>query len=152
MPRSEDAGRAAAPGIPFVIRVIIGHICSGKSTHVRHNARPDDVVIDMDRIALAIATDGTTPHGFNEHVVDVARAARWQAIVRAVEINKGQPWDVWIVHAYPTEQDLAMYRRIGARIWEMKAPTEELLVRAKSERPGRLQAELRKRLEIHGNH
>ena len=63
-----------------MIHVVTGHVCSGKSTYVRNHAKPGDIVIDMDRIALALSVEGTPHHDYPRHVVDVVRAARLEAM------------------------------------------------------------------------
>ena len=45
-----------------MICVVTGHICSGKMTWVQQQARANDVVIDMDRIAAAIQPEGADPY------------------------------------------------------------------------------------------
>lgn len=119
-----------------MIRVVSGHICSGKSTFVRQHAAASDLVIDCDRLALALAPEGTEPYGFAAHHREVARRTRWHAIDEAVRLHrKPGGFDVWIVHAYPSPDDLARYRRLGASIREMEAEPDLLIERAKASRP-----------------
>jgi hypothetical protein len=134
-----------------VIHVVVGHICSGKSTWVREQAGPDDVVIDFDRIALALATEGTRHHEYTQAIRDIVRVVRWFAIDEAVRAHRfGNPPNVWIIHAYPTDNDLARYRRLGAAIKETTAEPDTLVERAASERPASMQAELARRLAAGG--
>lgn len=58
-----------------MITVVIGHVCSGKTTYVLANARRGDVIIDMDRMAHAMTTDDTPDHDYPQHVADIAKAA-----------------------------------------------------------------------------
>lgn len=119
-----------------MIRVVTGHICSGKSSFVRQHAAPGDVVIDCDRIALAVAPEGTPPYGFADHHREVARRTRWHAIDEAVRLHRRPGgFDVWIVHAYPSADDVAKYRRLGATVREMTADADTLLARAATYRP-----------------
>lgn len=144
--RGQDPVRAAPPRT-LVIHVVAGHICSGKSSWVRDQAGPDDLVIDLDRIALALAPEGTRHHDYTPAVREVARAVRWLAIDQAVRLHRrGQVAHVWIVHAYPTEDDLARYHRMGAAIKTLRADAATLRSRAAAERPAALQAELERRL------
>jgi len=131
-----------------VIRVVTGHICSGKTTHVRRHAKPGDVVIDLDRIALALAVEDTPHHDYQDHIIQVAKAARWHAMDKAAALHRQGGFDLWIVHAYPTEADLGIYRRIGATILETTADDDTLMARANAERPKRAIEELRRRLQI----
>lgn len=129
-----------------MIRVIAGHICSGKSWHVRENAKPGDVVIDLDRLALAMSVEGTNHHDYPQHIIEVARAARWYAMDKAAALHKFGAFDVWIIHAYPTPNDLAIYRRAGATIKYIETDNKTLLDRAKNQRPPRAVDELVRRL------
>ena len=130
-----------------MIHVVTGHICSGKTTHVRQHAGPDDLVVDLDRLALALAADGTPEYGYTREVLEVARGVRWFAIDEAVRLHKrGRIPNVWIVHAYPTDDDLARYRRLGAGLREQTCEARVLLARARAERPPAAVAELERRL------
>ena len=134
-----------------MIHVVVGHICSGKSTWVREQAGPDDVVIDFDRNALALATDGTKHHEYTQAIRDIVRVVRWFAIDEAVRAHRfGNPPNVWIIHAYPSDKDLARYRRLGAAIKETTAEPDTLVERAANERPPSMQAELERRLTQEG--
>jgi hypothetical protein len=129
-----------------MIHVVIGHICSGKSWFVRENAGPEDVVVDMDRLALALSAEGTPHHEYPDHVVDVARFARWAAIDEAVRRHARGRFDVWIIHAYPSDVELARYRRLGAAVREMRVDHATLVERAARERPERMRRLLGHRL------
>lgn len=120
-----------------MIRVVTGHICAGKSTYVREHAKPADVVIDLDRIALALASEGTPHHDYPPHVQEIARAARWFAIDEAARRHRGGGFDVWIIHAYPEPRDYATYARLGASVKRIEAAADVLRVRAAAERPPR---------------
>lgn len=130
-----------------MIHVVTGHICSGKSTWVRDHAGPDDVVIDFDRIALAIAAEGTTHHDYTQAIRDIVRVVRWFAIDEAVRMHARRlvP-NVWIVHAYPSDEDLNRYRRLGAGLRQMTCDAATLRSRARDQRPPRMVAELERRL------
>ena len=130
-----------------MIHVVVGHICSGKSTWVREQAGPDDVVIDFDRLALALASEDTEHHAYTQAIRDIVRVVRWFAIDEAVRLHRfGNPPNVWIIHAYPTDKDMARYRRLGAAIKETTADAETLRSRALAERPTAMHAELERRL------
>lgn len=145
MPRTEDAGRAAAEGDP-VIHVVTGHVCSGKSTFVRERAKAGDVIIDMDRIALALTTEGTHHHDYPQHVAEIAKAARWAAIDQAARLHRAGSFDLWIIHAYPEDKDWTTYRRMGATTYVMEADHDTLRRRAEAERPARVRRLLEERL------
>jgi predicted kinase len=118
---------------------VTGHICSGKSTFVRTHSAPADVVIDLDRLALAMSHEDTTHHEYGDHIMHIARVVRWFAIDEAVRLHKRGGFDVWIIHAYPSDDDLARYRRLGAAIAEIRADAGTLRARAAAERPARAQ-------------
>ena len=54
-----------------MIHVVVGHICSGKSTWVRERAGPDDVVIDHDLIARALSSNSAGHHGHTAQVGEI---------------------------------------------------------------------------------
>lgn len=130
-----------------MIHVVTGHICSGKTTWVRDHAGPGDVVIDFDLIAAALSPAGTSDHDWPQPVADIARAVRWMAIDEAVRLHARRlvP-NVWIVHAYPSADDLAKYRRLGAGLREQICDPATLRARAATERPPRMRQELERRL------
>lgn len=130
-----------------MIRIVTGHICSGKSTFVMQNATPGSVIIDMDRIALALSPDGTPHHAYLQPTRDVARAARAAAMDEAIRQHEAGTIDhVWIIHAYPTGSDLEGYRRRGFQVIDVQADENALVERAREGRPKAVQAELSARL------
>lgn len=130
-----------------MIHVVTGHICAGKSTFVRQHAKAADVVIDFDRMALSIAAEGTDDHCYSEPIREIVRVVRWFAIDEAVRLHARRAIEnVWIIHAYPTDHDIARYRRLGSAIREMQADPETLRRRARQERPASVMAELERRL------
>jgi hypothetical protein len=100
----------------------------------------------MDRIALALSCENTKHHEYPTHIAEVARATRWAAIEKAVALHRHSSFDLWIIHAYPTDFDMARYRRIQAAVVEMKETPEVLMERARAERPPRMVEELRRRI------
>ena len=129
-----------------MIHVVTGHVCSGKSTFVREQAKPGDVIIDMDRIALALTTEDTNHHDYPQHVAEIAKAARWSAIDHAAKLHRGGGFDLWIIHAYPEDRDMTTYRRLGAAMYAITCDTQTLRRRAAAERPGRVRQLLEERL------
>lgn len=126
-----------------MIHVVTGHICSGKSTWVMQQATAGDVVIDFDRMAMAMSAEGTQSHDYSEAVRDVVCVARWAAIDEASRRHRlGQVDHLWIVHAYPSATDLRRYSMLGAAVKVMTAPDDVLIARAKAERPLRMQQSL----------
>ena len=129
-----------------MIHVVTGHICAGKSTHVRNHAKANDVVIDMDRIALAIAVEGTPHHEYGEHIREIARRARRAVMDDAIRRHRQGGFDVWIVHAYPTQQEVGHYLSLGAGVKEITCDSATLIERAERERPDAIRKILRARI------
>jgi len=130
-----------------VICVVTGHICSGKTTWVSQQARPGDVVIDMDRIAAAIQPEGADPYDHPPHVIEIARAIRWSAIDSAIRFGRSHAFDLWIIHAYPEPIDLARYQRLGAMVEEIRCEPDTLIERTTRLRPPRCLRTLLERLK-----
>lgn len=113
--------------------VVTGPPCVGKSTWVRERAQPGDIVVDLDRIALAITSEDTRHHEYPHHIRGAAIQVRKAAVsVALAYCRKG---DSYIVHAKPSTKQLQMYRRYRAQVVELSAPWEVLVERAKAERP-----------------
>jgi hypothetical protein len=137
-----------------MIRVVTGHICSGKSTYVREHSRPGDVIIDLDRIALSMAHESTAHHAYPDYIRETARAARSAAITIAMQQhrmdglgNRDASFDVWIIHAYPTPEEERRYWMIDAQVVRIAADAQTLISRAKEQRPTGVVDELHRRLQ-----
>lgn len=118
----------------MMLTVVTGPPCSGKSTYIGARAGADDIVIDLDRIALALAAEGTESHDYPDHVRTVARRARVAAIDAALGYSRR--FGVWIIEAAPSPGAVKFYIRRGARIVTCSASPEELAERA-AKRPER---------------
>lgn len=130
-----------------MIHVVTGHICSGKSTYVKSQAKRGDVVIDYDRIALALGPEDTPQHDYPEAIRALAAFVRQAAIDDAMSLAKrGRLANVWIIHAYPSDSELMKYRRAGARIIEVECDEKTLIERAEKQRPLHARIELQRRL------
>lgn len=115
-----------------MITVVTGPPCSGKTTYVRSNAKPGDVVIDFDTMAQAFGSPTTHDHSSPmRHVTIMARRA---AVAAALTVHEQA--DVWIVDCQISDERLAAYGTAGAHIVTMHASPEELHRRAEAERPG----------------
>lgn len=113
-----------------MITVVTGAPCSGKSTYVRDNAANDDVVIDLDVLALALTTEGTESHAYSDWVRKVARDARKAAVASAMRLAQGERYlGVWIVHTDPSVDDRRAYRALNARFVEMNPGKDVCLER-----------------------
>lgn len=96
------------------LTVLTGPPAAGKTTHALAHARPGDVILDLDRIAAALTTDGTDPHHHPPHITQLAQQARHAALTTAL----AQPGDhtVWLIDSAPNPVALAHYRDHDARI------------------------------------
>ena len=116
-----------------MLYVITGPPCVGKSTWVRERAQPGDIVIDLDRIALAITAESTPHHEYPKHIRYAAIMLRKQAMAQAVHYSK--KGDAYIIHAKPNVKARAIYKKNLAQFVDLMAPLDVLLDRAKAERP-----------------
>lgn len=113
--------------------VITGPPCVGKSTWVRDHAQPGDIVIDLDRIALAITAETTPHHKYPAHIRKAAVMLRKQAVAQAlVHARSGNSY---VIHAKPNTKARAIYKKNQAQFIELTAPLQLLLDRAATERP-----------------
>jgi hypothetical protein len=102
-----------------MIQIVTGPPCGGKSTYINDRAKPGDIIIDMDRLALALTTEGTEPFTYSEKVRQVAFKARSAAISEALIVAQGERYqNVYIIHTDPSPDQRAYYRAMGGRIVE----------------------------------
>ena len=113
----------------------MGAPCSGKSTYVRDNAKGNDIIVDMDRIALALAVEGVSEFEYSEPIRNIARQARPAIVKGALLAGQGERnLGVWIIHTDPSPQDRQMYRAMNCKFVELDPGKVVCLARAK-ERP-----------------
>jgi predicted kinase len=127
-----------------MITVVTGAPCSGKSTFIDERCKPGDIVIDMDRLALALSPVGTEPYEFSDKVRAVARSARAAAVKSALSVAQGERYlGVWIIHTDPSPADRMVYRSANSQFVEMNTSKAVCLERLKS-RPVKSQLVARK--------
>lgn len=97
-----------------MLYVITGPPAAGKSSWITARARSTDIVIDLDRIALALAGPGAPAWQHDETLLKVAHRARFAAIDEAIK-HRGQV-DVYLIHTMPSAKALARYRRLDAHV------------------------------------
>jgi len=133
-----------------VITVVSGAPCSGKTTYVRENADPADIVVDFDLIAQAFGS--SVSHDHAPVHVELARLARREAIasvVRLTDAGLSIP-DVWIVDTAPGHAALARYSAVGARFEVCDPGLDECLARAlRDRRPEWTIAEIHRWYDTH---
>lgn len=119
-----------------MIYIVTGPPAAGKSTWVLARARPVDIVIDYDRLAVALTGHGGDSHDHAPAVAAVTKAARTAAIQAAY--RQANTTDVYIIHSSPGQQRIAEYQAIGAQIITIDPGRDVVRQRAKSERPARM--------------
>ena len=116
-----------------MIQIVTGPPCGGKSTYINERAKPGDIIIDMDVLALALTTPGTEPFTYSEKVRQVAFKARSAAIGEALIVAQGERYqNVYIIHTDPSPDQRAYYRAMGGRIVECDPGKDVCLERMKS--------------------
>jgi hypothetical protein len=126
-----------------VITVVTGPPCGGKSTYVSQHARSGDIIIDMDRVALALTTDDVAEHDYSPHVRRVALAVRGAAVLEAMKMSQMSMVNVWIVHTDPAPESRREYAVASARFVEVDPGKDVCLSRLHS-RPRANQVLVRK--------
>ena len=118
-----------------MLTVITGPPCSGKSTYIDQRAQFGDLVIDLDRIALALTTNDTPHHGYHHGIRWVAIAARRAALDAAIkQHHRGAR--VWAIDTDPSPKRREFYRRAGGTVVNLDPGMEVVLARARGQRPG----------------
>jgi hypothetical protein len=116
-----------------MIQIVTGPPCGGKSTYINDRAKPGDIIIDMDVLALALTTPGTEPFTYSDKVRQVAYKARAGAVTEALIVAQGERYqNVYIIHTDPSPDQRAYYRAMGGRIVECDPGKEVCLERMKS--------------------
>jgi hypothetical protein len=115
-----------------MITVVTGPPCGGKSTYIQDNAKDGDIIIDMDRLALALIKGDVASHDYSDEVRAIARAARKGAAKQALIAGQGNRLGVWIIHTDPPTQDRINYKVAGARIVECSPGLQVCLKRLKN--------------------
>jgi hypothetical protein len=116
-----------------MITVVTGPPCGGKSTLIVEGSKSGDIVVDMDRLALALTTPDVQPFEYDARVRAVARAARKAAVTEALKVGQGERrLGVWIIHTDPSPDERRAYRALGAHIVEANPGKAECLRRLES--------------------
>lgn len=97
-----------------MLYVVTGPPAAGKSSWIESHATADDIVIDLDRITVALTGPGA-PHWNHAPLIQrVAQRARYAAIDEATQhLDK---LDVYLIHTMPSAKAMAKYKRLKARI------------------------------------
>jgi AAA domain len=132
-----------------MLYVVIGPPAAGKSTWALEQAKPGDVVIDFDRLAVALTGHGGDPHDHPTHVAAVTRAVRTAAIEAALRHTR--TCDVYVIHSSPGQQRMDSYRAMGAEVITIDPGRDVVRQRCKSERPQRMFAVIDEWYREHGD-
>ncbi|MGW4883374.1 hypothetical protein [Streptomyces murinus] len=97
-----------------MLYVVTGPPAAGKSSWITARARTTDIIIDLDRIALALAGPGAPNWQHDPTLLKVAHRARFAAIDEAVK-HRDQV-DVYLIHTMPSTKALARYQRLTAEV------------------------------------
>lgn len=116
------------------ITVLWGPPCSGKSTYIRDRAQGDDIIIDLDRIALALSVDSTDHHGYAMHHRKLALDAREALLIRALAYA-AEGVHLWVIDSNADEVKRAEWRLKGAEVVELDVDRATCEARAHAERP-----------------
>ncbi|MGW7195538.1 AAA family ATPase [Streptomyces chryseus] len=97
-----------------MLYVITGPPAAGKSSWIQAHAKPRDIVIDLDLMALAMAGPGADHHAHSDVLLKVVHRARFAALNEAFQhLDKA---DVYVIHTQPSAKAMAKYKRLEARI------------------------------------
>ena len=136
-PRRRARGESTAGLVAAAVvrlTVVTGPPCGGKSTYIRERAAVGDVVIDLDRLALALTSEDTEHHDYGGHVLAVAQAARRAAVDTALDLDAR----VWLIDTIPTPRSRARYREVGAEVVVCDPGEDVVFDRIGRERPARI--------------
>jgi hypothetical protein len=116
----------------MALYIVTGPPAGGKTTWVRHRAKPGDIVIDLDALASAL-TAGPPTHQHPRPVLRCAQRARSVAIDEALKHTART--DVYVIHAQPDSRHLARYAQHDAHVVTCDPGREVVEQRARDERP-----------------
>jgi len=115
-----------------VLIVVTGPPAAGKSSWIKAHAKADDIVIDLDLMALAMAGPGADHHAHTDVLTKVVHRARYAAIDEACRhLDKV---DVYVIHTQPSAKARAKYKRLEARIVTVDPGRDIVMARVKAMR------------------
>lgn len=97
-----------------MLYVITGPPAAGKSSYIQSHAKACDIVIDLDRMALAMAGPGADHHNHSETLLAVVHRARYAAIREACQHL--DTTDVYLIQTLPSARQRAEYKRLKAKV------------------------------------
>lgn len=113
------------------VYLVYGAPCAGKTTWVLKVARPDDLIVDIDRIWEAVCGSDRLhkPGRLKANVFGIR-----DCMIDQIRIRKGNWRSAYVIGTYPLETDRTrMCDLLGAEVIYIDATEEECLTRAPSE-------------------
>lgn len=109
--------------------IVSGPPCSGKTTYVDQHKGQDDIVIDLDKLCVALGSSNSHEHP--PAIKSVATAAR-TSLIDSLLLTRfsGQ---VWVIETYPVPEAIQRYRSGGA-IFRVVDPGQEVCMARAHER------------------
>lgn len=96
-----------------MLYVVTGPPAAGKSSWIEAHAKARDVVIDLDRITVALTGPGAPQWNQGELHLRIAHRARYAAMDEALQhLDR---LDVYLIHSMPNSKAAAKYKRLKAR-------------------------------------
>lgn len=112
--------------------VVCGPPAAGKSSYIQSQAKADDIVIDLDLIAVALTGPGAPRWNHDPIVQRVAQKARYAAIDEACQhLDKVT---TWLIHTMPNPKAMAKYKRLDAEIVAVDPGREIVMARIEAMR------------------
>lgn len=118
-----------------MLHIITGPPCAGKSTWVMQRANSGDIVIDLDRIAVAFSGENADTHGHRGSIRAVAMAARDAAIDEILNNRLYLDTDVYLIHSVPGRGALGTYEFHDAEVHEIDPGRSVVESRCRRNRP-----------------
>lgn len=116
------------------VTIVCGPPCAGKSTYVRENMQPGDLVVDYDDIARRLGSPVSHGHDFKYH-----RRVEHIISKMLLDIEIGIRPRAWVIRSLPEpEAREALAKQLGATVHVVDAPDDLLMERANM-RPNRSQ-------------
>lgn len=119
----------------MALYVISGPPCSGKTTWALDKAGPGDVIIDLDRIAVALSGKNAPSHGHSGAIDKAASAARTAIIADVIDGYAYERVDVFLIHTNPSTGTRGYYASHNAEFVELDPGRDVVEARVRRERP-----------------